>query len=104
MATDKDTLTHLIFSKVCVPQMQRLLEPELLPQLVSLSRANVEDARERKGMPSVGVLSAVYLESRVIYLGQAIFTESTLVRRAIIFELRQNAMKAKLTPSPTFAV
>ena len=47
--------------EVCVAQVQRLFELELLPQLLCGAGAYVKHARKRKWVATIGVLAAVDL-------------------------------------------
>jgi len=59
-------LLHLVLSKVGVTEVETLLVFELLSQLSSLPGTDVEYAGEGEGMATVGILSAVDLQTRVI--------------------------------------
>ena len=57
----------LVLREVCVAQVEALLVPELLAKLPSLPGADVEYSGEGERVTSIGVLSAVNLEARVIH-------------------------------------
>jgi len=57
----------LVLCEVCVAQVEALLVPELLAQFSGLPGTDVEYSGEGEGVTSIGVLSAVHLEARVIH-------------------------------------
>jgi len=59
-------LLHLLLCEISVPQVDGLFVPELLPQLRSLSGANVKDSRERERMSTISILSPIHLQPRVV--------------------------------------
>ena len=58
---------HLVLGEVGVAQVQRLLVPELLPQLPRLARTDVEDSGEWEGVTTICVLSSIHLQTTVIH-------------------------------------